>query len=129
MARLLRARRRARGRVRTSPARRNAILDEFERSGGSGAQFAAHLGIKYPTFASWVAQRRRERGGQREDAAPALRWVEALVETTPRTTAPPSGAVRIHLPGGAVMELADAAQTGLIAALLIRLAGGESSLC
>ena len=42
------------GRVRTSPERREAVLDEFERSGLSGMRFAARYALKYPTFASWV---------------------------------------------------------------------------
>ena len=50
------------GRVRVSSARRESILDEFERSGVSGQAFAAHLGMKYSTFAGWMQRRRRERG-------------------------------------------------------------------
>lgn len=49
------------GRVRTPTARREAILDEFERSGMSGQAFAKRCGIKYPTFASWVQRRNRAR--------------------------------------------------------------------
>jgi hypothetical protein len=40
------------GRVRTPKAKREEILDEFEKSGVSGAEFALLAGIKYPTFAS-----------------------------------------------------------------------------
>jgi len=40
------------GRVFTPPARREQLLEEFERSGLSGAKFAALAGIKYPTFVS-----------------------------------------------------------------------------
>jgi hypothetical protein len=47
------------GRVRTPQARRESLLDEYERSGLSGAKFAALTGIKYSTFATW-AQRRRK---------------------------------------------------------------------
>ena len=49
-----------RGRVRVSAQRREALLDEFERSGVSGAKFARLAGIKYATFANWVLQRRSE---------------------------------------------------------------------
>ena len=42
------------GRVRTSLAQREALLDAFERSGLSGMQFAALHGLKYPSFANWV---------------------------------------------------------------------------
>ena len=51
------------GRVRTPKARREALLEEFERSGVSGTKFAALVGVNYQTFASWVQQRRKERGG------------------------------------------------------------------
>jgi hypothetical protein len=42
------------GRVWTPRARREEVLDEFERSGMAAAKFAAFVGVKYPTFASWV---------------------------------------------------------------------------
>ena len=40
------------GRVKTPVARREQLLDEFERSGLSGKKFAELLGLKYQTFAS-----------------------------------------------------------------------------
>jgi hypothetical protein len=40
------------GRVRTPREKREQILDEYERSGMSGAAFAALVGVKYPTLAS-----------------------------------------------------------------------------
>jgi hypothetical protein len=42
------------GRVRTPVDRREALLDEFERSGLTGQKFAALVGVKYQTFASWI---------------------------------------------------------------------------
>ena len=51
-----------RGRVRVPARRREALLDEFEKSGASGAQFARLAGIKYATFAGWVLKRRKVRG-------------------------------------------------------------------
>ncbi len=53
------------GRVRTPLARREEILDAFEKSGLSGVAFAALTGVKYPTLANWI-QRRRDRGLSRE---------------------------------------------------------------
>lgn len=41
----------ARGRVQVTAERREALLDEFDRSGMSGAGFAKHYGIKYTPFA------------------------------------------------------------------------------
>ena len=49
----------ARGRVQITFERREALLDEFDRSGMSGAAFAKHYGIKYSTFAYWIQVRRR----------------------------------------------------------------------
>ncbi|MEZ0257047.1 MAG: IS66 family insertion sequence element accessory protein TnpB, partial [Chthoniobacter sp.] len=48
-----------RGRVRVSRERREALLDEFSRSGLSAAEFARMAGIKYPTFANWLQERRK----------------------------------------------------------------------
>ena|SRR5579872_892162 len=47
------------GWMRTPPARRESLLDEFEQSGLSGAKFAELSGIKYQTFANWLQKRRR----------------------------------------------------------------------
>jgi hypothetical protein len=41
------------GRMQTPVARREQLLDEFERSGLSGKKFAAVVGVKYPTLATW----------------------------------------------------------------------------
>ena len=46
------------GRVTTSRERREALLDEFERSGLKGTQFARAVGVNYQTFAAWVQRRR-----------------------------------------------------------------------
>jgi transposase-like protein len=72
-----------RGRVRASKERREAVLDEFERSGLSGAKFARLAGIKYPTFMYWVKQRRDGRssaGGASAGAPRSIGFVEALIE-------------------------------------------------
>lgn len=123
------------GRVRTTPERREALLDEFERSGLSGMRFAARHGLTYPTFASWAARRRRERMGiveqkagpatcaQVRAAAPAkpVRWLEAVADDS---GAAPARGVMLHLPGGVRMEVAHADQAPLAAALLRALSAG-----
>jgi hypothetical protein len=48
----------AAGRVSMPKEKREALLDEFERSSLKGAAFARAAGIRYPTFAYWVQQRR-----------------------------------------------------------------------
>jgi DNA-binding transcriptional regulator YiaG len=50
------------GRVKTPKEGREVLLDEFEKSGLTGQKFAAVVGIKYQTFATWAQKRRRQRG-------------------------------------------------------------------
>ena len=52
------------GRVRTPAARREGLLEEFDRSGLSGPKFAALAGIKYQTFATWVRKLRAGQSGE-----------------------------------------------------------------
>ena len=73
------------GRVKTPARRREQLLDEFERSGLSGQQFAALTGIKYQTFATWAQKRRRQRGAYAQvkvsaQATDKVRGLEAVVE-------------------------------------------------
>ena len=115
------------GRVRTPRAQREAILDQFEASGMSGIAFAAHVGVKYPTFAHWVQQRRRARteggGSVPPPAAPGpARWLEVVAgNCAPATVA----AVAVVLPGGARIELRDAAGVALAAELINRVGGAR----
>ena len=119
----------AAGRVWTPRERREAVLDEFERSGLAASEFAAHIGVKYSTFAAWRQKRRRQRlalaGGAVEDAAggkpTAVRWVEARVETA---GAGDAGVLVVHLPGGARLAVAEVSQALLAAALLRALGAG-----
>jgi hypothetical protein len=105
------------GRVRTPAARRESLLDEFERSGLSGTKFAALAGIKYQTFAAWACKRRQQRGvsapATLKPADPA-RWLEAVVEQAQNSTV-----MVLQLPGGARVEMADEKQA-VLAAVLVR---------
>lgn len=107
------------GRVRTPAARRESLLDEFERSGLSGPKFAALAGIKYQTFAGW-SLRRRKRAGHHAPAkrADPVRWLEAVVGQAQTAMAPGPASLVLQLPGGARVELAQAEQAPLAAALL-----------
>jgi hypothetical protein len=106
------------GRVWTPRARRDEVLDEFERSGMAAVKFAAFIGVKYPTFAGWVQKRRRQlKGGAVAGRPAALRWVEAAVEV-------PGAGLRVELQSGARIEIADEAQAKLAAVLLRALAAG-----
>lgn len=117
------------GRVRVPATRREALLDEFERSSLSGAQFARAAGIHYQTFACWVQRRRHDRGDyERRPKArsAALRLVEAVV-AAPQAS-PAQGpclegeSLEVLLPGGAKVLLAHASQVPLVAQLLRALA-------
>ena len=103
------------GRVWTPRVRREEVLDELERSGMAAVKFAALIGVKYPTLASWVQKRRRERGAGQPAA---LRWVEASVEAR-------AVGLRVELPGGARIEVADEAQAFLAAVLLRAMGAAE----
>jgi transposase-like protein len=103
------------GRVRTPSAKREEILDAFERSGVSGVEFAALVGVKYPTLASWIQQRRR-RGGTTAGTSsakpvPEVRFLEAAVPAGP---AP----LELELPGGVRLRVTEPAQVPLVVALL-----------
>jgi hypothetical protein len=118
------------GRVRVPHARREALLDEFERSGASGAQFAAYVGVKYSTFAAWVHKRRQQKaalaqGGEPSDkptksAAEPLRWWETVVEGQLKAANDAEG-LQVRLPGGAQLHIASDSQAALAAVLLERL--------
>ena len=108
------------GRVLTPASRRATLLGEFERSGMSGPKFAAFVGIKYQTFATWVQQRRRARATPATPAntAQQLRWMEAVLEPTQPPADPNSTPLVLHLPGGARVEITEMKQVALVAALL-----------
>ena len=113
------------GRVRTPAARREELLDEFERSGMSGVQFAEFVGLKYQTFATWAQHRRRRRKTAavtkppvQADATKQVRWMEAMLDQAPSPTESNESALVVHLPGGARVELRDAKQVALAAALV-----------
>jgi hypothetical protein len=99
------------GRVRASKEQRRVILSKFEQSGMSAALFARRTGLKYSTFAGWLQRYRRVKRPARK---PALRLLEAVV--APAT--PAAEVLVVHLPGGARLELSEAGQIPLVAALV-----------
>jgi transposase len=107
------------GRMRTSRERREQLLDEFERSGLTGQKFAAVVGIKYQTFATWVQKRRRQRGAYPAVKTPKqLRWLEAVVEQAQEAGGKNPLPLVLELPGGAKVQITDAQQAALAAVLL-----------
>jgi hypothetical protein len=115
------------GRVRVTGARREALLNEFERGGTSGAQFADYVGIKYSTFANWIQKRRRRQGSgvgmgnqsrvlKGKRTAP-MRWLETMVDAAGKESRT-EARLRVHLPGGAHVEITNGPQAGLAAVLI-----------
>ncbi len=120
-----------RGRVRVSRQQRGELLAEYDRGSMSAAAFADWAGIKYPMFAWWLQERRKEerRLGKVEKRVEALSWVEAVVDNGGASN--PSAGQRselglvIALPGGARMEVGDRVGAGLAAEVLRQLGGGS----
>ncbi len=109
-----------RGRVQTPPERREKLLEEFERSGLSGAKFAALAGIKYQTFAAWVKRRRKERGLAQAPSRGAnpVQWLEAVVREANAPTTAAAPPLRVRLSTGVWIEISDFNQVSLAAALV-----------
>ena len=104
------------GRLRVTKAQRREILAALAHSGESLPQFARRTGLKYSTLARWVQRQRPKRTGR----APRLRLLEAVVERA-QVTGSGSGLV-LQLPGGVRVEVDDAKQATLAAALVRELA-------
>ena len=107
------------GRVKTPQERREQLLDEFEKSGLTGQKFAALVGIKYQTFATWAQKRRRARNAYPAVKRPKqLRWLEAVVEQNSGDQSP----LVLEMPGGAKVQINNVKEAVLAAALLRALA-------
>jgi hypothetical protein len=128
----------AKGRVVVTPDRRAALLEEFSKSGMSGAQFAKWAGVKYSTFAYWVQQRRKEQrrqdGGRpiesRGEPGPDVRWLEAVVAGEQKPAAGEQTAMSslvMHGPGGVWWKIESEDHARMAAVVLRHL--GTSSAC
>jgi transposase-like protein len=105
------------GRRRYTEEYKNEVLAAYGSSGMSGPAFAEHCGLKYPTFASWVAKRRGEEGGGGKAPENDRKFVLAEFAASTET-----GCITVELPGGATARLAAAEQVELLAALVKALA-------
>jgi hypothetical protein len=112
----------ARGRVRVPVERREALLDEFERSGLSGVKFAQMAGLKYPTFALWVQKRRKARKLQRAGEPQTVTFAEAVVDRGAGVMISAAG-LTVELPGGARVVIQSPVQLQMAAELLRLVAG------
>ena len=122
-----------RGRVLVSRERREALLEEFEKSGLSGVGFARMAGVKYATFASWIAAKKRKR-----EAAPGgvVRLLEAEVD---ERAGKPAGDICqgrecavglvVELPGGSRLRVESPTQVALAAELIKLVSQNRSGRC
>ncbi len=113
-------------RLQTPRLRKEQLLDEFERSGLSCPKFAGLSGVKYSTFAAWVARRKRSRSteaplakGPEEKAQ--VQWLEAMVDQARVATSKETSVLKVYFGKDARAEIADARQAELAAALLLAL--------
>ena len=113
-----------RGRVRVPVERREALLDEFEKSGMSGAKFARFAGVNYGTFATWAQRRRQQRAEAPASESGTLRLVEATVENerSETTSMAETAGLLIELPGGGRVSVESPMQLRLVAELLMLMA-------
>lgn len=110
-----------------SRERREELLDEFERSGMSGAQFARTISLKYQTFAFWRQQRQKRKpalANSSPQKTATVEWLETVIDKA-NVSAPGSPLV-VRLPSGAAIELANTSQADVAAALL---RAWEKALC
>ena len=105
------------GRVRMPAAKRAEILAEFAASGMTGIAFAAHVGVKYPTFAGWLRLARLA-GKPLPSARPKARAKPVRFLEAAPVPAPGTAGLEIMLPGGARLPIRDASQLPLAAQLL-----------
>jgi hypothetical protein len=112
-----------RGRVLVPVERRQALLDEFEKSGMSGAKFARLAGIKYATFANWVQGRRKRRAATMGEERP-VRLLEAVLDNGST-----GAGLLIELPGGGRIRVESPLQLRLAAELLGMMAQSAPRRC
>jgi len=92
------------GRITVPLETRELLLDRFEASGLSGQVFAAQIGVKYPTFATWVQKRRRARGEYANEACNPIKapltLVEAIVEEPGQACEPTAASLELESASG-----------------------------
>jgi hypothetical protein len=102
------------GRTRYSQSYKDEVVVAYQQSNMSAAAFAGHCGIKYPTFASWVAKAKRSNASSACNTdGDNQQFILAEFGGT-QSDSP----LKIELPGGAIVHLSSSSQLGLLAELL-----------
>lgn len=110
-----------RGRVRFTSARRDRLIEEFQKSKLSAPHFCKVTGLSYSTFATWLQKHRRKRAALPQTTASTspVEWLETVVEKARVVPASAhTDSLVVRLPSGATMEVAHAAQASVAASLL-----------
>ena len=121
-----------RGRVRVSRERREAVLDEFERSGMNATRFARLAGVNYQTFAGWVRRRkliRAEGDGTLRPSTSASRGTVRLFEAVLGDGRSSLGALQVELPGGSRVLIESPTQLAMVAELVRLVAQSGRGRC
>lgn len=104
------------GRTRYSSEFKAEVVAAYEQSGMSGQAFAEQCGVKYPTFAAWVAKSRKS-----PSEAPSGKSAPHFLLAEFPGPGSDTG-LKIEFPGGAIIHISTASQAGLLAVLLKTLA-------
>ncbi len=104
------------GRARYSSEYKTEVLAAYRNSGMSGAAFAQQCGIKYPTFASWIAKAKaRSVISSSEQSEQSFLIAEI-------GSSPSAEGLTVNLPGGATTHVATPGEARLLGILLKALA-------
>ncbi len=107
------------GRLRFTPDQRQSLLDAYDASGMTAMAFARGHGLHYSTFIAWL-RKRCEHPVSPEVSAHA--FAEVLFDSPDTSSSSsPVAALRILLPGGAVIEVGSCAALPLAVELLTAL--------
>ena len=102
------------GRTRYTDEYKAEVLEAFAGSSLSGPAFARQCGIKYPTFAAWVAKARR--GGNRPEPQQAVS--PFIIAEIGQARGCGEDVLEVRLAGGATALVGNPRQIALLAELL-----------
>lgn len=103
------------GRARYSQAYKDEVVAAYQQSNMSAAAFAKHCGVKYPTFASWVARTKQSTANSRGNAGEASDQQFILAEIGGYQADAP---LKVELPGGIIVHVSSSQQLDLLADLV-----------
>ena len=102
------------GRTRYTQAYKDEVVAAYRQSNMSAAAFAEHCGVKYPTFASWVAKAKQPGVGHDDTGDDGTQRFLLAEIGGPE----PGTALKLELPGGLIAHVSSISQLGLLAELI-----------